>query len=270
MKWFLKSIILVIIFLILIYLSNELLDDFNFTYKKEIKINEPLIKEIRNGEISSLSSSGILEWTNHEREKYGLKALSLNSTLNIIAEMKINDMIEKDYFDHVSPSGETIDDLANEIGYNYIGIGENLAVGGFRDDKDLVDGWMNSPGHRANILKSGYQEIGIFVKKGVYKNQNAWFAIQVFALPLSACPSPDYQLISEIDIKTNESEDIYSKIEKTKRELDSSRRFNREKIEEHNNLVLKYNNLLNEIKKLTETYNNQVNLMNNCMNSYGF
>ena len=64
-------------------------------------------------------------------------------------------------------------------------------MGNFKNDQDLVSAWLNSPGHRANILNTRFTEIGTAVLKGFYEGREVWMAVQEFGLPLSSCPNPD-------------------------------------------------------------------------------
>jgi hypothetical protein len=108
--------------------------------------------------------------------------------------VKLQDLFANQYFAHESPSGKTIGDLADEYGYGYIAVGENLALGGFTSSKDVVDAWMKSPGHRANILSPSFTEIGIAAGRGMYKGAMEWIVVQEFGLPQSVCPQPDESL----------------------------------------------------------------------------
>lgn len=113
----------------------------------------PLLLEVE-GEIDtevSLSNSGILAETNSERARLGLSPLRISSNLNAAATLKVIDMFARQYFEHTSPTGVTISDLSESVGYDYILVGENLALGNFSSDAALVAAWMGSPGHRANI-----------------------------------------------------------------------------------------------------------------------
>ena len=107
------------------------------------------------------SVQAIVDAMNGERAARGLRALRLNETLSLAAGDRVGDMLAKGYFAHVSPDGIQPFVWATRRGYRYRMIGENLAVG--YQGTAVVDGWMRSPGHRANILESSYQEVGIAV-----------------------------------------------------------------------------------------------------------
>ena len=113
----------------------------------------------------SLSIDALVGAMNRERVARGLQPLRVNSRLSLAAGDRIEDMFEKRYFDHVAPDGTQPFTWADKRGYRYSLIGENLAVG-YRSATSVVDGWMNSPGHRRNILTSGFDEIGIGIAQG--------------------------------------------------------------------------------------------------------
>jgi uncharacterized protein YkwD len=104
---------------------------------------------------------------NKERGSHGLAALAENAKLDAAAAHHTNDMIARNYFDHTSPGGETFDQRIRATGYIPGGvgfaIGENIAAGtsGLDTPAQIVASWMNSPGHRANILDADYRETGV-------------------------------------------------------------------------------------------------------------
>lgn len=104
---------------------------------------------------------------NRERAARGLRPLRLNDRLSLAANDRIGDMFSKHYFAHVSPDGLQPFVWAQQRGYRYRLIGENLAVG-YRGTA-VVDGWMRSPGHRDNILQRGFDEVGIAIADGAPK-----------------------------------------------------------------------------------------------------
>ena len=119
----------------------------------------------------------ILSLVNTERSKAGLQPMTLNSQLNQAAQNHTNDMISKGYFDHVSPSGSTMEMRVNAVGYRYSTIGENIAAGDSTAAGTMTQ-WMNSPGHRANILNPEYKELG--VGYGPSNDQYGHYWTQVF------------------------------------------------------------------------------------------
>ncbi|HEY3055817.1 MAG TPA: CAP domain-containing protein [Thermoanaerobaculia bacterium] len=107
----------------------------------------------------------IVEAMNRQRAAYGLGALRTNSRLSLAANDRVGDLFAKHYFDHVSPDGLQPWTWVQRRGYRYRLIGENLAVG-YPSAFAVVDGWMHSPGHRANILRRGFDEVGVAVGSG--------------------------------------------------------------------------------------------------------
>ena len=102
---------------------------------------------------------------NVERAAHGLPALRINDQLSAAATDRIADMFGKHYFAHVSPDGIEPWSWVDRHGYNYRHVGENLAVG-YPTAASVVDGWMHSAGHRANLLGKTYDEVGVAVAQG--------------------------------------------------------------------------------------------------------
>lgn len=124
----------------------------------------------------------LVDSTNVERQKMNEGQLAINPLLQQAAQAKAQDMATKGYFAHTSPDGVTPWYWLQQVDYAYTSAGENLAIN-FTDSKDVILAWMNSPGHRANILNQSYTEIGIATAKGLYKGQEATFVVQFFGRP---------------------------------------------------------------------------------------
>ncbi len=92
----------------------------------------------------------MLTLVNDERAKAGCGALRTESSLQAAAQAHATDMVRRTFFDHVNPDGESPSDRARRAGFDG-GAGENIAVGQ-PGPAEVVQGWMNSPGHRSNIL----------------------------------------------------------------------------------------------------------------------
>ncbi|MBI2506980.1 MAG: CAP domain-containing protein, partial [Candidatus Colwellbacteria bacterium] len=155
----------------------------SLTVEKKVSAPPPLRAEPKEElpttqPVSTLTRSGIILETNLQRQQNGSGFLAENSTLDATAAEKANDMCAKQYFAHVSPSGIGAAELADSFGYDYISIGENLALGPFASDAALVEAWMGSPGHRANILNSRFTEIGVGVTKCIFEGSSVWLAVQ--------------------------------------------------------------------------------------------
>lgn len=238
--------------------------------EKNISIPPPLrIEKESSGFWADLDQQEIIVLTNKQRQENGLIGLKENFYLNLSAKAKINDMFKNQYFAHDSLSGEGAGDLAKNVGYEFLLIGENLAMGNFESVKELVDAWMDSPGHRENILKDNYQEIGVAVKKGIFNDKETWMAVQHFGLPVSSCPEIDETLKIKIEQKEREVDVLQVKISILQSEIKSTRikwgANYQQKVQEYNNLVEEYNSLLSEIKLLIVQYNNQVQTFNECV-----
>ena len=127
-------------------------------------------------------NSVVVDITNQERASLGLGELQTNEALRIAAQAKADDMAKKGYFAHVNPDGKNPWYWIDKTGYTYKSAGENLAVN-FDYSKDVVQAWMNSPTHKANIVKAKYQEIGVGIAEGFYQGRPTVFVVQMFGTP---------------------------------------------------------------------------------------
>ncbi|MDM5266323.1 CAP domain-containing protein [Bacillus wiedmannii] len=113
----------------------------------------------------------VVELTNAERAKQGLPALKIDTELSKVARVKSEDMQKNNYFDHNSPTYGSPFDMMKKFGISYTSAGENIAQGQ-RTPEEVVQAWMNSAGHRANILNNGFTHIGVgYVESGNYWTQ---------------------------------------------------------------------------------------------------
>jgi uncharacterized protein YkwD len=108
---------------------------------------------------------------NQQRAAHGLIAFSGSAVLDKAAENFAGDMVQRRFFDHVSPGGGTFMDRIKAAGWVAGGswsAGENIAwgSGSLATPAEIVDGWMHSPGHRANILNGSFTQIGIGIATG--------------------------------------------------------------------------------------------------------
>ncbi|HEY6737062.1 MAG TPA: CAP domain-containing protein, partial [Candidatus Saccharimonadia bacterium] len=117
------------------------------------------------GYASNITAADLLTLTNQQRAANGLPALRLDARLNQSATLKANNMFAEDYWAHVSPSGIQPWYWFQQAGYHYTYAGENLAKD-FDTSDGVMQGWMNSPGHRANILNANYKDVGFSVENG--------------------------------------------------------------------------------------------------------
>ena len=123
----------------------------------------------------------IFKRVNEERVKNGVQELDYNSTMQKYARIKSADMGDKGYFSHEDLQGNLITVKMKNDGVKYNAWGENIAyIGGVSDQnqlaKQFMDNWMNSPGHRQNILSQNFKSVGV----GVYKVGNRVYATQEF------------------------------------------------------------------------------------------
>ena len=221
---------------------------------------------------SGMTDASVIYWTNQSRAQNGnLPALTENSTLDATALAKAQDILAKQYFAHVSPTGMSVATQAQAAGYQYIEIGENLALGTFASGQDLVNAWMGSPEHRANILNTNYREIGVAVIKGQYQGNTVWVGVQHFGMPASACPSVDATLKATIDAGQATIASLDAQITAAKNLIDSdpnttSSEYS-QKIDAYNATIGQYNTLVTTIKSDITQYNNEVNTFNTCAGS---
>lgn len=231
---------------------------------------DPLVSFLENADESgNLTIGGIYAQTNVRRAEYGLAPLLLNETLNIGAEIKVDDMFTQQYFEHVSPDGVDVGGVMDQVGYDYLSVGENLALGNFKNDSALVDAWMDSPGHRANILSDTYTEIGISVKRGEYNGRETWLAVQEFGRPRSDCPQINSSLATTIEKNKSKLSELSKTLDNLQGELEAftpkrGSAYN-QKVEVYNEYVAMYNKLLDATKSLIATYNSQVQAFNICI-----
>lgn len=113
----------------------------------------------------NIASQDLLTLTNQQRAQAGLRPLQLDSQLSAAATAKMQDMFARGYWAHFGPNGESPWDFIRAAGYNYVYAGENLARG-FTTSGDVVNAWMASPDHRANMLSSNYTDVGFAVGDG--------------------------------------------------------------------------------------------------------
>ncbi|MFJ8234904.1 CAP domain-containing protein [Ureibacillus sp. NPDC094379] len=111
----------------------------------------------------------VVDLTNAERTKAGLKPLEIYAPLMKVAEAKSADMAKNNYFSHTSPTYGSPFDQIKAAGISYKSAGENIAQGQ-RTPAEVVQAWMDSPGHRQNIMNASYTHIGV----GYVKNGNYW------------------------------------------------------------------------------------------------
>lgn len=111
------------------------------------------------GTADGITDQGLLESSNNAREDAGTASLALNGRLSRAAQQKATDMAKRDYWSHDTPEGKTPWTFVDAQGYSYQVVGENLAYG-FSENQEVVNGWLNSPSHRDNLLSRGFTDVG--------------------------------------------------------------------------------------------------------------
>lgn len=113
----------------------------------------------------------VIELTNAERRKNGLSDLKADASLSNVARDKSKDMQTNNYFSHTSPTHGSPFDMMRDYGISYNTAGENIAMGQ-RSPEEVVQAWMDSEGHRKNILNGEFTHIGVgYVEEGNYWTQ---------------------------------------------------------------------------------------------------
>lgn len=152
---------------------NPQLKNPNLIYPGNV-VYIPNIQDIKTAE------SEVIRLVNIQRVNNGLPKLTANWQLSRIARYKSQDMINKNYFSHISPTYGSPFNMMENFGLKFSAAGENIAMGQ-QTPSSVVTAWMNSPGHRANILNPSYTQIGV----GLAKNSNGTcYWTQMFIKPL--------------------------------------------------------------------------------------
>lgn len=138
--------------------------------------------------VSTILPAVVIDLTNEERADLNTAPLQRNAVLDEAARLKAQHMAKHEYFSHYSPDGVSPWHWFKEAGYVYAHAGENLAVY-FTDSDEVVDAWMDSPTHRANIVNGQYTEIGVGTAKGTYEGYKTVYVVQLFGAP-AALPTP--------------------------------------------------------------------------------
>jgi uncharacterized protein YkwD len=126
----------------------------------------------------NVAEKKVFELHNETRTAHGLDPLCLSPVLTKAARSRSQDMLNRDYFSHYTPGGMTVIDQLARQGYygydpgDYHSVGENIGLGGDFTDQDTPErrftAWMHSPGHKENILRWEFEEVGVGVRSGTY------------------------------------------------------------------------------------------------------
>ncbi len=232
-----------------------------------------------------LDASHIIKLTNEYRASLGLIPLRENFQLTHAAEYRANDMINNRYYAHVNPiTGEGPGEAIKDANYQYRTYAENIAMGNWQSNRHIVDGWINSPGHRANIVNPNIKEIGVAIIKDTTTplgRPSAYYGVQLFASPMPDCTRPseaDKALLQEMQ---RNNDDIWRRVDDKRREIEVLKnRIDRETnaatrnrlITDYNRQVGAFNSLAAEargmqesLKLVVQSYNNTINQYKICM-----
>jgi uncharacterized protein YkwD len=247
------------------------INDVIETIHREISTPGALFAKIESSN-ANLTKGGVFAFTNKERINANLQIFTTSTLLDEVAKRRMKDMFAKGYFEHVSPTGDSASVEAELIGYEYISIGENIALGNFENDDVLVKAWMASPGHRANILNTKFTQLGVAVGKGLYNGKSTWIGVQIFARPLSLCAKLDVNLKNTIDSETKVIDELQGQINLVQAELEvlgKNKSRNREqynqKVDEYNALAKEINSKIIILKADISEYNQDVRVYNTCI-----
>lgn len=155
------------------------------------------------GFATNISVSEIVSLTNSERTSTGLNSLKTNPSLNEAARLKANHMFEKDYWNHFAPDGTSPWYFFGLVSYKYTWAGENLARD-FATSSGVVAAWMDSSGHRANILSPNFSEIGVAVVNGNLEEEDTTLVVQLFAKPFAVAATGEQN--SQINTSSEQAE----------------------------------------------------------------
>ena len=151
------------------------------TNKESVQVEKPVEQSNNSSSYIAQIEQMIFNKVNEERAKAGVAPLSYSNTMQKYARIKSEDMGVRKYFSHEDPNGQLITAKMKADGVSYNAWGENIAyLGGYSGDSNIANqfmtNWMNSSGHRANILSPNFTSIGV----GVYKIGNTYYATQEF------------------------------------------------------------------------------------------
>ena len=136
---------------------------------------------------AAINSQNLVNLINQARTSQNLSPLAVDQKLNEAANLKAQDMIANNYFDHTSPAGISPWYWFSQAGYSYVWAGENLALH-FTDTNAVFDAWMASQGHRDNILSPNFKEIGVAVTEGQINGWQTTVAVLDFGSPAPVQP----------------------------------------------------------------------------------
>lgn len=149
--------------------------------------------------VSTVLPAVIIDLTNEARADDLLGQLRHSSTLDAAAKLKAEHMAERGYFAHFSPEGVSPWFWFAEAHYNFVHAGENLAIH-FVDSDDVVQAWMDSPTHRANIMNGNYTEIGVGTAEGEFEGFKTVYVVQLFGTPAATPAVAGTQVVQVAEV----------------------------------------------------------------------
>ena len=139
---------------------------------------------------TNVTIGGLNDAQNNARASNGLGPLALNNQLNAAAQAKAQDMVARNYWSHNTPDGNPPWLFITNAGYSYERAGENLAYS-FDTSSAVVTGWMNSAGHRANVLDDSFTQVGFGIANGTnYQGAPNTVVVAFYAQPIATAPAP--------------------------------------------------------------------------------
>ena len=159
------------------------------------------------GRVVTITPAGLLTATNDKRAEINAPQLTINDRLTQAAKLKANDMIQNQYWDHVSPSGIEPWQWVEESGYAYQEAGENLAKN-FSTASGTVAGWLASEDHKNNMLKAAYTDVGFAVTTGELDGKPTTIVVALYAKPAHnpTFASSPYTVLAASDMSEPSSE----------------------------------------------------------------
>lgn len=141
--------------------------------KPSEQATQPTTKPQTSSSYNEAYENEVIRLVNVERAKYGLSALSKRADATTAAEIRAKEIVQS--FSHTRPNGTSCFTVCKEVGISYKSAGENIAYG-YRTPQQVVNGWMNSEGHRKNILSASFTSIGV----GCYQQGSNLYWSQLF------------------------------------------------------------------------------------------
>ena len=169
-------------------------------------------------------------------------------------------------------SGKEAGDLIQEAGYQFLAIGENLALGTYNSEQSIVDSWIDSPPHHQVLISPYFEEIAVGLKQGVFDGQKVWVVVQHFGRSGEVCNAvaPEQSVKQRINTQSAQlrawEQEIQEKQAVLRKYAPSYGVEYNQVARENDALVQQYNALLQETQQEIETYTRQIKAYNDCVN----